>query len=70
MFCQRGGALEGLVGPCEAGARTAQAPAQEAGSSTAEEINGRNGYAYLHLTVEYDDVRAFLPPSLLCLEFR
>ena len=35
LFCQRGGALEGLVGPCEAGARTA-APAQEAGSSTAQ----------------------------------
>ena len=62
LFCQRGGALEGLVGPCEAGARTA-APAQEAGSSTAQrEKRQENGNAYPHLTVEHDDVWAFLPP--------
>ena len=26
LFCQRGGALEGLVGPCEAGGRTGGRP--------------------------------------------
>ena len=51
LFCQRGGALEGLVGPCEAGARTA-APAQEAGSSTAQREKRQETVSNItHLTV-------------------
>ena len=61
LFCQRGGALEGLVGPCEAGARTA-APAQTGGrklNSTKRETAG-NGEQYHALD---SDVGAFLPPN-------
>ena len=53
LFCQRGDALEGLVGPCEAGARTA-APAQTGSKQESQqhkERNGRKRCAYPHLTV-------------------
>ena len=59
LFCQRGGALEGLVGPCEAGARTA-APAQEAGSSTAQREKRQETVCISALD---SDVWAFLPPN-------
>jgi len=58
LFCQRGDALEGLVGPCEAGARTA-APAQEAGSSTAQREKRQETVCISALD---SDVWAFLPP--------
>ena len=58
LFCQRGDALEGLVGPCEAGARTA-APAQEAGSSTAQREKRQETVC---ISVLDSDVWAFLPP--------
>ena len=61
LFCQRGDALEGLVGPCEAGARTA-APAQEAGSSTAQREKRQETVCISALD---SDVWAFLPPNLL-----
>ena len=60
LFCQRGGALEGLVGPCEAGARTA-APAQEAGSSTAQREKRQETVC---ISVLDSDVWAFLPPYM------
>ena len=59
LFCQRGDALEGLVGPCEAGARTA-APAQEAGSSTAQREKRQETVCISALD---SDVWAFLPPN-------
>ena len=42
-----------------------QASAQEAGSSAQQREMAGNGYAYLHLAVEYHDVLAFLPHFLL-----
>ena len=42
-----------------------QASAQEAGSSAQQRETAGNGYAYLHLAVEYHDVLAFLPHFLL-----
>jgi len=60
LFCQRGDALEGLVGPCEAGARTA-APAQEAGSSTAQREKRQETVC---ISVLDSDVWAFLPPYM------
>ena len=36
LFCQRGGALEGLVGPCEAGVHTAQAQGPGQGETAGE----------------------------------
>ena len=65
LFCQRGGALEGLVGPCEAGARTAQRQHRRQEAQQQKRETTENGYEYLHLTVEYDDALAFLPPNLL-----
>ena len=50
LFCQRGGALEGLVGPCEAGVRTGGRKLEGSKRET-----DRNGSAYPALLVEYDD---------------
>ena len=56
LFCQRGGTLEGLVGPCEAGVRTGGRKLE----GSKREMD-RNGSAYSALLVEYDGVLAFLP---------
>ena len=48
MFCQPGGALEGLVGPCEAGARTGGRKLEGGRRET-----DRNGSATSTLMVEY-----------------
>ena len=55
----------GESGACEAGARTAQRPHRRQETQQQKRETAGNGYAYLHLTVEYDDVLAFLPPNLL-----
>ena len=44
LFFQRGGALEGLVGPCEAGARTGGRKLEGSKRET-----DRNGSAYPHI---------------------
>ena len=56
VVCQRGGALEGLVGPCEAGVRTGDRKLEGSKRET-----DRNGCAYPALLVEYDGVLACLP---------
>ena len=42
LFCQRGGALEGLVGPCDAGVHTAQEQGQgeTAGKRQCKSVSG------------------------------
>ena len=56
LFCQHGGALEGLVGPCEAGIRTGGRQLEGSKRET-----DRNGNAHPALLVEYDGVLAFFP---------
>ena len=60
------GALEGLVGPCEAGARTEEGRELE-GSKTETD---RNGSAHPALVVEYDDVLAFSRAFVVSFECR
>ena len=70
ILCEKGAYCELVSSLSSLDTVVRQAPAQQRPHRRQEAQQHKretagNGYAYLHLTVEYDDVLAFLPPNLL-----